>query len=296
MFVVRHALAEGWECFGPGADKTALRGIGVPLDMPSLLHDAVSSGAPVVREPDQDGIDALLVKDLQRPGGNKLLVLPITLRGRTTALLWGDDGETDVAATWLNEVLALAPLVSRAIERILVERRKAKRQQVSKSDSDSRPSTMTGLKPVVAPTPPESAPRTAPMPMTVPTNQGRDPRRTTQSFEAGPPPRPSTEGATDSPEAEPNARERRSTAPVPSPDSESAHDEPAGRATPAAQDQMAKQRGAADTHSVAHDESAGPDDQAPEADDQSPEADASASTKEKDSDAHQNNNRRHKIG
>ncbi|MCU0691416.1 MAG: hypothetical protein MUF54_08440, partial [Polyangiaceae bacterium] len=137
MFLVREDLAEGNDAAGPGATGNRIRGIGVPLEIPSILSRARERRAPLLEVPSDDGIDAVLREDLQRPMHAMVLVLPLAIRNRVVALLFGDDGKVDVDLAQVGDVLALAPVVGSTIERLVLQR-KVERARLSSSPSHQR--------------------------------------------------------------------------------------------------------------------------------------------------------------
>lgn len=123
LFVVRGDLAEGMDAAGPGASRARIRGVGVPLEMPSVLATARDRKTHVLSVPSSDGIDGFLRQDLQRPMNARVLTVPLAVRSRVVALLYGDDGEVDVDLNLVGDVLALAPLAGAALEQLILRRK-----------------------------------------------------------------------------------------------------------------------------------------------------------------------------
>lgn len=127
LFVVHADLAEGWDAFGPGAERDRITAVGVPLDLPSGLADARDKKVPIVAPLKGDGIDAVLADDLARAAKQPVMLLPLVVRGRTVAILYGDHGESAVELPSVGEVIAFAPLASRAFERLILRKKLASR-------------------------------------------------------------------------------------------------------------------------------------------------------------------------
>ncbi len=127
LFVVRGDLAEGMDAHGPGASSVRIRGVGVPLEMPSVLSAARDAMTHVLAVPSNDGIDAFLRQDLQRPMNARVLTIPLSVRNRVVALVYGDDGNVDVDLNLVGDVLAMAPLTGAALERLILRRKLAAR-------------------------------------------------------------------------------------------------------------------------------------------------------------------------
>jgi hypothetical protein len=126
LFVVHGELLEGRDAAGPGADRAKISGIGVSLDLPSSLATARETRAPLLAPPSTTGLDADLLRDLGRALRDKARVaafLPVVVRGRTVAVLFGDDGSTDVELAAIGDVLAVIGLAGAALERIALRKK-----------------------------------------------------------------------------------------------------------------------------------------------------------------------------
>jgi hypothetical protein len=128
LFVVHGDLAEGRDANGPGAHRTKVQSIGVPLDLPSALarsRDAASYELARLG----GGLDAALAKDLERRPGPQVLMLPIRVRGRPVLILYGDHGPSDVTLAAVGDVISFAPLVAAALERVIVQKKRGVRTE-----------------------------------------------------------------------------------------------------------------------------------------------------------------------
>ncbi|MBI5535649.1 MAG: HEAT repeat domain-containing protein [Deltaproteobacteria bacterium] len=125
LFVLHGDLAEGVDAAGPGAGPARIRGVGVPIEIPSILSTARDRRSALLTRPSEEGIDAFLRQDLQRPMTAQVLVVPVVVRNRVVALLYGDDGDAAVAMNEVGDVLALASLVGRALEQLLLQRKRS---------------------------------------------------------------------------------------------------------------------------------------------------------------------------
>ncbi|MDB4943222.1 MAG: hypothetical protein JWP97_2756, partial [Labilithrix sp.] len=123
VFVVHGEIAEGRDAFGDGAPRDRVARIGVPLDMPSILATARAKKTPLQRVPAADGLDAILMSDLGRPGRTVCAVLPVIVRTRVVAILLGDGGETGLDQKTLADVEGIVALASNAFERVIVRRK-----------------------------------------------------------------------------------------------------------------------------------------------------------------------------
>lgn len=145
LFGVRGDLAEGHDAWGPGTPRDAIVGIGVPLDLPSCLARARERRAPLLERIPEEGLDRELLADLGRlrPGVARgaALVLPVLVRGRTVALLVGDDGAADVDLAALGPVIALAHRAGSALERVALARKRGVSSDAPRARVSSMPAS-----------------------------------------------------------------------------------------------------------------------------------------------------------
>ena len=139
LFLVHGDIAEGRDAFGAGVTGDRLVGIGVPLDLPSLISDARDNRSPIVAKAPLDGLDAVLRADLQRPRDAEMAIVPLVVRTRTVAILLGDCGEAGVEMAGFQQVTEFATVVGGALERI-IRRRKLEGFAAGARAADSRSS------------------------------------------------------------------------------------------------------------------------------------------------------------
>ena len=125
LFVVHGDLAEGRDAFGDGASRESVVGIGVPLELPSVLSAARDARGPLFTSLGFDGVDAVLAHDLERKPGLSVVLLPALVRTRTVALFFGDAGPAGVDRATVEPAVAFAQEVGRAFERLIVRKKLA---------------------------------------------------------------------------------------------------------------------------------------------------------------------------
>jgi hypothetical protein len=140
LFVVHGDIAEGRDAAGRGADRERITAVGLPLDLPSSLASARERRVPVLSDFTGEGIDADFLRDIGRAPATAgappsptapsqraaAVVLPIVVRGRAVALLFGDDSPVAVELASIGEVIAFAALAGGSIERIILRRKLGK--------------------------------------------------------------------------------------------------------------------------------------------------------------------------
>jgi hypothetical protein len=123
LFLVHGDIAEGREAFGTGATREKVLGMGIPLDLPSVVSTMRERKATVVTKVAGDGLEGVLLADLQRPRDVEAAFVPLVVRTRTVAVLIGDCGAAGLDRTNVAQVTSFAGEVGKAFERIIVRRK-----------------------------------------------------------------------------------------------------------------------------------------------------------------------------
>ncbi|HEX8789839.1 MAG TPA: HEAT repeat domain-containing protein [Polyangiaceae bacterium] len=123
MFLVHGDIAEGRDAYGDGASRDRVIGIGMPLDLPGLMSSARDKRMPVVARAQADGLDAVLLSDLQRARDAEIALIPLIVRTRAVAVLMGDCGAAGIDRSSVQQVVGFAGIIGKAFERIIVRRK-----------------------------------------------------------------------------------------------------------------------------------------------------------------------------
>jgi hypothetical protein len=123
LFVVHGDIAEGRDAYGPGASRDQVTGIGVPLDLPSLLATARNSKGPVVQAPSREGLDTVMLGDLHRGARAAVAVIPVIVRTRAVAMLYGDAGDSAVLRESIADVVTFATFAGQAFEKLILKKK-----------------------------------------------------------------------------------------------------------------------------------------------------------------------------
>lgn len=123
LFMVHGAVAKGRDGAGDGAAREKVARMSVPLETRSMLAAGWAARRLVRAVPSSAGVDAVLVSDLGRPGGTEWAVVPVVLRGRVVALLFGDGGASGMDEIGVHQIERLAESASGAFERVIVRRK-----------------------------------------------------------------------------------------------------------------------------------------------------------------------------
>jgi hypothetical protein len=160
LFLVHGDIAEGRDAFGTGASREKVVGIGVPLDLPGLLSTARDKRGSVVARAPADGLDAVLLADLQRPRDAEMAIVPLVVRTRAVAMLVGDCGDAGIDRGSVQQIATFSGVIGKAFERIIVRRKLDGFIAGSRSTTMGRvdPAQVAPKKPTAPPPPSPSAP------------------------------------------------------------------------------------------------------------------------------------------
>jgi hypothetical protein len=123
LFLVHGDIAEGRDSFGVGAPRERVVGIGVPLDLPGMMTTVRDKRTALVAKAPEDGLEAELLSDLQRPRDVELAIVPLVVRTRAVAMLMGDCSDAGIDRAGLQQVVAFATAIGKAFERLIVRRK-----------------------------------------------------------------------------------------------------------------------------------------------------------------------------
>lgn len=124
LFIVQRKSAQGFAAYGRGPGEERVRAIEIPLDQPGALAESRDHKHPQVVSLQRKDTDEALLDGLEREGEQPVLLLPLVVRDRTVAILYGDHGDSPVELSAVGDVLALAPLVGAALERIIRQKKR----------------------------------------------------------------------------------------------------------------------------------------------------------------------------
>jgi hypothetical protein len=137
LFIVHGDLAAGYDAWGPGASREKVRTVGVALDLPNALSHARSQATAVIGPLQRAGLDADLRADLGRTASRDVFVLPIHVRRRCVALLFGDQGLEPADAAESAPVISMTSFLVNALERILLRKKRAMARQSMPAEHDA---------------------------------------------------------------------------------------------------------------------------------------------------------------
>jgi hypothetical protein len=115
--VGRLALADRW------MDREAVGRVSVPLDRPSAFHSAVVGRSPYLGHLGEDAVAAAALASLGRRAPLPGLLVPIVLRERAVALLYGDLGGHPLDASLLADLSRATAAAARNFQRLILKQK-----------------------------------------------------------------------------------------------------------------------------------------------------------------------------
>jgi hypothetical protein len=124
IFIVRGGIISGFRGDGVAISEQ-IAGILLPVESDCTITAPATTRAPFHGRPPESGLDATLLSNLQRPDAREVTVFPILIRDQVVNLLYTDNGQNPLGETSFAALGALAKLIARAYERLILERKAA---------------------------------------------------------------------------------------------------------------------------------------------------------------------------
>ncbi len=124
IFIVRGGIISGFRGDGEAITEQ-IAGILLPVESDCAITGPARTRAAFRGRPPESGLDATLLKNLQRGDAREITVFPILIRDQVVNLLYTDNGQNPLGETGFAALAALATLISRAYERLILERKAA---------------------------------------------------------------------------------------------------------------------------------------------------------------------------
>jgi hypothetical protein len=124
IFIVRGGIISGFR--GDGlAISEQIAGILLPTESDCAITAPATTRTPFRGRPPESGLNATLLASLQRTDAREVTVFPILIRDQVVNLLYTDSGQNPLGETGFAALGALANLIARAYERLILERKAA---------------------------------------------------------------------------------------------------------------------------------------------------------------------------
>ncbi len=121
LFVVESAELRGWLGFGPGAHVVADRK--VPIVEPSAYRMVIDSQGHYLGPRPEDRTQLEISRSFGRQQPRTVVLAPIRLKGRTVALLYGENGPDPIPGRLAGDLMLLVTHVQTALEQLVLRRK-----------------------------------------------------------------------------------------------------------------------------------------------------------------------------
>lgn len=155
LFVVKGGNAVAWAARGldDNATNTTIRGTSLALESDTVLRAALSSQQTYYGSPDLQSENQILFGRLGRIHPQRVLTVPLKVRGKTAALIYADSAERGEVATNVEAIELLAHTAGLVVELVSLRARMSEAAQPAKQPTAPPPA---------APPPPTVAEPAAP--------------------------------------------------------------------------------------------------------------------------------------
>ncbi|MBW2577379.1 MAG: hypothetical protein JRE38_04840 [Deltaproteobacteria bacterium] len=124
VFIVRGGIISGFRGDGEAISEQ-IAGILLPTESACAITAPATTRVPFRGRPPEGGLDTTLLTNLQRGDAREVTVFPILIRNQVVNLLYTDSGQNPLGETGFAALGALATLIARAYERLILERKSA---------------------------------------------------------------------------------------------------------------------------------------------------------------------------
>ncbi|MEL6183024.1 MAG: hypothetical protein AAFU79_00275, partial [Myxococcota bacterium] len=150
LFMVQDGFLEGWMARGEGSEN--IPGASIPVDPDSAFRVVLDTSAHYLGPLAVDASHDTFLRSLGRPHPRSVLIVPLRIRERTVALLYGENGPREIPTRMAADVMLFVSHVQAALLTLLLRRKASTLAELPASESMD-----TLLPPSLAPQP-ESLP------------------------------------------------------------------------------------------------------------------------------------------
>jgi hypothetical protein len=165
LFVVKGANALAWAARGldESTNNTSIRGLSIPLQSDTVLRAALSSQQTFYGSPDQQADNGLISNRLGNIEPQRVLAVPLKVRGKTAAVVYADSADHGEDATNVEAIELLVHTSGMVVELVSLRARIAEGAQSAAKQPAASPAAPPVSAPSVA-TPSAAEPPPAPAP------------------------------------------------------------------------------------------------------------------------------------
>ncbi len=121
LFIVHSDHVEGWMGLGPGSEQVPK--LPIPLKADSAFRVVLDTQAHYLGPLPSDPLHVEFLERLARPEPRAVLIVPIRIRSRTVALLYGENGSETIAPRLAADLMLFTTHVQGALESLLIRKK-----------------------------------------------------------------------------------------------------------------------------------------------------------------------------
>jgi hypothetical protein len=123
MFIVKKDILVGWMGTGRNVSDSAIKGIMIPLNTPSVFRTVCETGTDYFGNLPHTVVNDIFISALGDIRPRQVLLIPITVRGKAVCILYGDCGAEGGFSQDLGPVHLMVQIVSDAFEKLILEQK-----------------------------------------------------------------------------------------------------------------------------------------------------------------------------
>jgi hypothetical protein len=164
LFVVKGGNAVAWAARGleDGASNTSIRGTSISLESDTVLRAALNSQETYYGSPEPQSENQALFARLGGVHPDRVLSVPLKVRGKTAALIYADSAERGAVATNVEAIELLAHSAGLVVELVSLRARMSESAQTAKQPAAAPAEAAQPAQQAPTPAPPAPAPEPPP--------------------------------------------------------------------------------------------------------------------------------------
>jgi len=164
LFVVKGGNAVAWAARGleDGASNTSIRGTSISLESDTVLRAAINSQQTYYGSPEPQSENQSLFARLGGVHPDRVLTVPLKVRGKTAALIYADSAERGAVATNVEAIELLAHSAGLVVELVSLRARMSETAQTAKQPAAAPAEAAQPAQQAPTPAPPAPAPEPPP--------------------------------------------------------------------------------------------------------------------------------------
>jgi hypothetical protein len=151
LFVIKGGNAVAWAARGLDDGTGPIRGMSIPLQSDTVLRAAFSSQQTFYGSPEHQSENQSLLSRLGKVQPQRVLAVPLRVRGKTAAVVYADSADSGEVATNVEAIELLSHSAGLVVELVSLRARMSETPQPSKQPASSVPAPAPAIPPMFSP-------------------------------------------------------------------------------------------------------------------------------------------------